>query len=266
MSERTIFKALTGVQSALSAQGISKDQTNNFDKYKFRGIDDVLNAMAPILAKHGVLIIPSVKNYETKQVPTAKGGVQNHTTILVEYTLYDTEGDSVHHMAVGEAMDRGDKSINKAMSAAFKYFLFQAFCIPLQGQDADGESHEIVKVVASTEQWDELIAFMAAKDAFGLRHYLDGFDNDMRDALFNMAPKGQKSRFKQECRDLYQNGVTQVKGTVVALQEAIEAGDGSAIEEIDAEMDTLESDYVDAALSATEKHQYRELLQQHLKG
>jgi hypothetical protein len=43
-------------------------------------------------------------------------------------------------------MDRGDKSINKAMSAAFKYFLFQAFCIPLQGSDADSESHEIAPI------------------------------------------------------------------------------------------------------------------------
>jgi hypothetical protein len=261
MSERTIFKALTGVQSALSAQGISKDQTNNFDKYKFRGIDDVLNAMAPILASRGVLIIPSVKNYETKQVPTAKGGVQNHTTILVEYTLYDTEGDSVHHMAVGEAMDRGDKSINKAMSAAFKYFLFQAFCIPLQGQDADGESHEIVKVVATADQWDTLIAFMADKDAFGLRKYLDSFDNDMRDALFNMAPKGQKSRFKQECRDLYQNGVTQVKGTVVALQEAIEAGSSDQIGEIYVEMTDLEKSFVQTALTDTEKRQIYDLVE-----
>ena len=143
MSDRTIFKALSAVQKSLAEKGISKDQTNKFDNYKFRGIDDVLNAMAPILSANGVLILPSVTETDTRQVPTQKGGVQNHSKVKIDYTLYDEHGDSITHKAVGEAMDRGDKSINKAMSAAFKYFLFQAFCIPLQGQDADAESHDV---------------------------------------------------------------------------------------------------------------------------
>ena len=41
-------------------------------------------------------------------------------------------------------MDRGDKSINKACTAAYKYFLFEAFCIPVEGTpDADTESPEV---------------------------------------------------------------------------------------------------------------------------
>ena len=145
---RTIFVALSNVQKSLSEQGISKDGVNKFDKYKFRGIDQVLNAMAPILAEEGVLIIPSITKSTTEQVPTKNGGTQNHSVVYIDYTLYDRSGDSITHRAIGEAMDRGDKSINKAMSAAFKYFLFQTFCIPLQGSDADSESHEIVAAVA----------------------------------------------------------------------------------------------------------------------
>ena len=38
-----------------------------------------------------------------------------------------------------------EKSVNKAMTAAFKYALFQTFCIPTEGSDdADSESHEVV--------------------------------------------------------------------------------------------------------------------------
>jgi len=45
---------------------------------------------------------------------------------------------------IGEAMDSGDKSSNKAMSAAYKYACFQAFCIPTEGDnDADNTTHDI---------------------------------------------------------------------------------------------------------------------------
>jgi len=141
---RTILKALCAVQKDLSEAGIAKTQTNSFDKYKFRGIDDVLNALSPILAKHGVVIMPSVMVSRINPVQTSGGKLQNHATVEVEYTLYDEEGDSISHKFVGEGMDRGDKSINKACTAAFKYFLFECFCIPVQGTpDADQESPEL---------------------------------------------------------------------------------------------------------------------------
>lgn len=142
---RTIFKALNAVQSELAQLGIGKNQRNDFDKYQYRGIDDVLNALAPILARNGVLIVPSVVEKELRQVTTQKGGVMNFATLRVDYTMYDSEGDSITHTAYGEAMDRGDKSINKAMTAAYKYFVFQAFCVPLVGHDADSESHQITE-------------------------------------------------------------------------------------------------------------------------
>jgi hypothetical protein len=44
----------------------------------------------------------------------------------------------------GEAMDSADKATNKAMSAAYKYAAFQAFCIPTEGDtDADATTHEV---------------------------------------------------------------------------------------------------------------------------
>lgn len=148
---RTIFKALSAVQSALADQGISKDSTNSFDNYKYRGIDQVLNALAPILAKEGVLIMPTVTAHAITKITTSQNKPMNHAVVTVDYTLYDVKGDSIVHTAVGECMDRGDKAINKAMSAAFKYFLFQAFCIPLQGQDADSESVELGEAASFTQ-------------------------------------------------------------------------------------------------------------------
>ncbi|GAF94134.1 unnamed protein product, partial [marine sediment metagenome] len=124
----TVLKALCAVQKDLAQAGISKADTNTFDNYKFRGIDAVLNALAPILSRHGVIIMPSVVSSEIRSVTTSQGKPQQHAKVTVEYTLYDVEGDSIKHCFVGEGMDRGDKAINKACTAAYKYFLFEAFC------------------------------------------------------------------------------------------------------------------------------------------
>ena len=141
---RTVLKALCNVQKDLSQAGISKDDTNTFDKYKFRGIDAVLNAMAPILSKHGVIIMPSVVSCDIRTVTSSQGKPQNHAKVQTEFTLYDSDGDSITHSFFGEGMDRGDKAVNKACTAAYKYFLFEAFCIPVEGTpDADRESPEV---------------------------------------------------------------------------------------------------------------------------
>lgn len=150
---RTVLKALCAVQKDLAAAGIAKSQTNTFDKYQFRGIDDVLNALSPILSRHGVIIMPSVLTSEIRTVQTSQGKPQNHAKVEVEYTLYDAEGDAITHKFVGEGMDRGDKSINKACTAAYKYFLFECFCIPVQGTpDADKDSPEISNDPVETPQ------------------------------------------------------------------------------------------------------------------
>jgi len=137
---------ISNVMKDLSEVGIAKAQENKFDNYKFRGIDDVYNTLSKILAKHNLVITPSIVNRELGVVTTAKGGSMNHTVLTVEYTFSSPySDDKVTCVMMGEAMDRGDKSINKAFSAAYKYLCLQVFCIPLQGDnDADSESHETI--------------------------------------------------------------------------------------------------------------------------
>jgi len=92
-----------------------------------------------------VIIMPSVVSCEIRTVTTSKGTQQNHAKVQTEFTLYDADGDSITHSFFGEGMDRGDKAVNKACTAAYKYFLFEAFCIPVEGTpDADSESPEAI--------------------------------------------------------------------------------------------------------------------------
>lgn len=148
MSEQTsgmVGAAMNAVQADLAKHGIAKGQTNTFDRYKFRGIDDVYNTLGPLLAKHKLIITTSVLARESTMIPTQKGGQQFHVVLTVELAFRSAVDDSVVRVVhYGEAMDRGDKATPKALSAAYKYGVFSVFCIPTEASpDADAEAHEL---------------------------------------------------------------------------------------------------------------------------
>lgn len=128
--ENGIYKAISAVLSDVGAVG--KDGQNTFDKYKYRSIDAVMNAMHPAMAKHGVFVTPEVLEQSREERSSKNGGVLIYSITKVKYTFYTADGSSVTATVIGEGMDKGDKSMNKAMSAAFKYALFQVFCIPTE--------------------------------------------------------------------------------------------------------------------------------------
>lgn len=127
-----------------SIGAIGKDQTNKFDKYNFRGIDDVYNVLGPKLANAGVFVSPSIESRETVEMTTGKGAKMQHTHVTVTYTFWAEDGSEVSCRVPGEGADRGDKSVNKAMSSAFKTAMFQALCIPTHEQsDSENESPDL---------------------------------------------------------------------------------------------------------------------------
>ena len=134
-----IFRLIPLVMADIGAVG--KDRTNTFHHYQFRGIDDVYNAVQPALVKHGVFCAPRCIEKDVTDTQTKKGEPQIHAVLLVEHRFFaGSDGSSVAVVTVGEAMDTSDKACNKAMSAAYKYALFQLFCIPTEG-DNDSENH-----------------------------------------------------------------------------------------------------------------------------
>ena len=150
-----VYKAINAVQAALAAIGITKSQRNNQGAgYNFRGIDQVYNTLSPLLAEHGLCILPRVTSSTQTERQSAKGGLLIYSYVTMEFDLVSAEDGSKHTICtVGEAFDSGDKSMNKAMSAAYKYAAFQSFAIPTEGDnDADAHTHE---VAAKTAQRNE---------------------------------------------------------------------------------------------------------------
>lgn len=141
-----VFKAINRVQAALSKTGISKDRTNTQGSgYKFRGIDDVYNAIAPLLAEHGLVVIPRMLKREVAERMSKNGGALFYVTVEAEFDFVSSvDASKATARTFGEAMDSGDKATNKAMSAAYKYAAFQTFAIPTEGDnDADSHTHEV---------------------------------------------------------------------------------------------------------------------------
>lgn len=138
-----IYSKINAIMNEIPA--IGKDKQNKQQGFAYRGIDDVMNALFPLLAKHGVFVVPEVLSTNRTERVTRNGGNMAFTVSTVRYTFYATDGSSVSAVTTGEGMDSADKSTNKAMAAAMKYAFFQTFCIPTEeaaNDDPDKETPE----------------------------------------------------------------------------------------------------------------------------
>lgn len=143
MENPKIYQQLIAVMADIGA--IGKDKKNQQQGFMFRGIDQVMNELHPLLAKHGVLVIPEVLDTKREERLTKSGGTLIYTIHKVKYHFTATDGSEVCATLVGEGMDSADKSSNKAMAVAFKYACFQVFCIPTEEMtkdDPDGNTPE----------------------------------------------------------------------------------------------------------------------------
>lgn len=139
-----VYTAINAVTADLAKCGIGKDRKNQQQGYAFRGIDDVQNTLAPLLAKHGLVILPRILERSCEERQTKSGGTLFYTTVCAEFDLVCAKDGSTHVVRVyGEAMDSADKSTNKAMSASYKYMALLTFCIPVDpAEDADAVTPE----------------------------------------------------------------------------------------------------------------------------
>ena len=156
----SINERMVAVTRRIATEGIGKTRKNSHQGYNFRGVDEVMNAFAPLLADAGLYLRPA---YSERSVVERQGksGALIYVTVKGDFTFTDDAGEAVTvGPFYGEAMDSGDKATNKAMAAAFKYAMFQTFCVPLEGVtggDADSFTHEVATVTKITPTdgvWD----------------------------------------------------------------------------------------------------------------
>lgn len=187
MEKTNIYEALNVAMKEIGA--VAKNSKNTFDGYKFRGIDAVMNALQPALKSAGITIVPTVLEHIREDRLSKKGEPMIYTVLKVKYTFYALDGSSVDAVVIGEAMDRSDKSTNKAMSAAFKYAAFQVLCIPTEEMiDSEIETPEPApKKPVQTITADQSAELKALLEELGtnVKTFLDYYRVDCVD---NMSP------------------------------------------------------------------------------
>lgn len=136
-----IYGAIAAIMRETKA--IAKGEKNEQQGFMFRGIDAVMNELHDLFANNGVFILPEVLDYNVTEKVTGRGTILYYTRAKVKYHFIAEDASEVFSINVGEAMDSGDKGMNKAMSIALKYSLMQMLLIPTkESKDPDTISVE----------------------------------------------------------------------------------------------------------------------------
>lgn len=137
---KTVFQAVNDVMNAVKAVG--KDGVNQQQRFNFRGIDGVMNAVGPALREHGVIAVPTVEEANYGTVNTRNGSTMSTVNVRMRVRWYGPAGDHFDSVTYGEAFDSGDKATAKAHSVAFRTAILQTLCLPTQEPDPDEHSYE----------------------------------------------------------------------------------------------------------------------------
>jgi hypothetical protein len=136
-----VYQAVAAVMSDVEV--VRKADRNQQQGYSFRGIDAVINAVGPMLRKHGVIVVPTLESSEYATVVIgAKRTEMGHAQIIVTFTWYGPEGDSFQCRVAAEAMDSGDKAVSKAHSVALRTALIQTLALPTDEVDPDASTYQ----------------------------------------------------------------------------------------------------------------------------
>lgn len=128
-----IHDAMAAILDEVPAVG--KDSTNTGLNFNFRGIEAILNALNPLLGKHGVVPRP-VQTHLLHWEPKTKGYA---AVVQVTYRLTARDGSWVEAEGLGEGHDFGDKAVSKATTMAQKMMLGHTFAIAYD-DDPDGDT------------------------------------------------------------------------------------------------------------------------------
>jgi hypothetical protein len=118
--------AIAGVMSEIGT--IKKGGYNAFHKYHYARMEDLLEALTPLMGRHGIAVFQNELEIKT---------IENRIAITYEFTVGHTSNESMQGLrqtgmciARNSKGDYDDKAINKCHTQARKYFLLSLFQVP----------------------------------------------------------------------------------------------------------------------------------------
>ncbi len=141
-----VYRANNRITAEFAKTGIAKHHINLVEQYRYRSIDDVMNRLGPLLARHKLCVLPRVLKRQCEDREGELGMLLVNVRLLMAFDLVSARDGSRHTIKTwGEALDADDKGTAKAMSSAFKYAMLEVFCIPVSSEDADARSPRMLK-------------------------------------------------------------------------------------------------------------------------
>lgn len=114
-------------------------------RYNYRGIDDIIPHLKGLMAKYGVHVQSRYKLVTDEPYETSGGARQTRVVLKGTFRFVATDGSRTDKIVMfGEARDSGDKSFNKAETAAYKYALIETFLIGGGDDPDDPDDHASV--------------------------------------------------------------------------------------------------------------------------
>ena len=156
---RPVHQAILAAMEDVRAVGKDSLYNQGGTRFQFRGVEAVMNAVAPAARRHG--LIPAVVDIgrEYKEGTTKAGGAKLDCYVTVTWNVYGPDGDHITVMSAGEASDTADKATSKALAVARRNMWVDLLCLATQDWDENApqiERGERIRNAASYR--DELLA------------------------------------------------------------------------------------------------------------
>jgi hypothetical protein len=120
---------------------VAKDQVNALQKYNFRGVDQVVNAVNSAFKRHRVYITSEIVEARFQDTHTTANKPTREVTGRVRFTFHAPDGSSTTSEVLTESLDQSDKGGPKAMSVALRICLLQALLLPTTDPTTDDDGH-----------------------------------------------------------------------------------------------------------------------------
>lgn len=130
MKAAAVYRAILAVSRAVARAELSKRRADDGEGYSYWAVDDIREALAPILVRHRLCVLPRVLQHHVSSELDATGMRLARAEVRMCYTVLSALDGSGHDIeAIGEALDATDKASSKAVAAAFKNAFVQLFGI-----------------------------------------------------------------------------------------------------------------------------------------
>lgn len=136
---RDIISIIPLIRQELGA--ISKDdEATAGAKFKYRGHDQIVNAIVPLFNRYGVFTTVEDEHLLYEGRPAANNKWATAALIRKRVTFHAPDGSSVSSTVVAESIDNGNKATGQAQTYAYRFALTQTFTIPTGEADPDSLS------------------------------------------------------------------------------------------------------------------------------